>query len=155
MSRGGQPHYVAVRFLRGGVGRGHARRRNSWPRVCARALCGPTRKARVSTILQGETGLPGSLGGIDRRSGERFGFQRWVLGRTNGAWLGASDSVEVPLMVGGKHEILLRPHATERSPQGQVSLGVHELRIASGSWLPVRVVVDPLQLGQALQQLDQ
>jgi len=121
-----------------------------------RALCGPNRKVRVSVILQGETGLPGALGGIDQRSGERFGFQRWDLGRTSGAWLGASDSVEVPLMVSGKYEILLRPHATdtERSPQGQISLGVHELQIDSGSWLPVRVAVDALRLGEALQQLD-
>lgn len=122
-----------------------------------RALCGPARKVRISVILQGDTGLPGALGGVDQRTGERFGFQRWDLGRSSGAWLGASDTVEVPLLQSGKYEILLRPHATdtERSPQGQVSLGVHELQVDSASWLPVRVTVDPIRVSQMLQQLDQ
>ena len=123
----------------------------------ARALCGPTRRVRVSVLLQGDTGLPGSLGGVDQRSGERFGFQRWDLGRSSGAWLGAGDAVEIPLMQSGKYEVLLRPHAgdTERSPQAQVSLGVFELSVDSPSWVPVRVPVDPVAVGQALQQLDQ
>jgi hypothetical protein len=123
----------------------------------ARALCGPTRRVRVSVLLQGDTGLPGSLGGVDQRTGERFGFQRWDLGRSSGAWLGVSDTVEIPLMQSGKYEVLLRPHAgdTERSPQAHVSLGTFELHVDHASWQPLRVPVDPVKLGQALQQLDQ
>ncbi|MFY9342156.1 MAG: carboxypeptidase-like regulatory domain-containing protein [Planctomycetota bacterium] len=123
----------------------------------ARALCGPARTVRVSVILQGDTGLPGSLGGVDQRSGERFGFARWDLGRSSGAWLGASDTVEVPLLQSGKYQVLLRPHATdsERSPQGEIALGVFELQVDGAGWQTVRVPVDPVAVGNALQQLDQ
>jgi hypothetical protein len=121
-----------------------------------RALCGPNRKVRISVLLQGDTGLPGSFGGVDQRSGERFGFARWDLGRSSGAWLGTSDSVDVPLLQSGKYQVLVRPHATdsERSPQGELALGVHELQVDGSSWLPVRVPVDPVALGGLLQRLD-
>jgi hypothetical protein len=111
----------------------------------------------VSVLLQGDTGLPGSLNGIDQRTGQQFGFQRWDLGRTSGAWLGVHDTVEVPLLQSGRYEVLLRPHAgdSERTPQGQVSLGMHELRIDSATWDAVRVPVDAMALTAALQQLDQ
>lgn len=123
----------------------------------ARALCGPTRKVRVSVLLQGETSLPGSLAGIDQRTGERFAFHRRDLGRSSGAWLEGNDTVEIPLLQSGRYEVLLRPHAgdTERSPQGQISLGTFELHIDSPSRMPVRVPVDPVTVGQALLKLDQ
>ncbi len=122
----------------------------------ARAMCGPHRRVRVSVVLQGDTGLPGSFGGVDQRSGERFGFARWDLGRSSGAWLGASDTVEVPLLQSGKYQVLLRPHVTdsERTPQGELALGVFELQVDGASWQPVRVPVDPLALGALLQRLD-
>ncbi|MCU0864216.1 MAG: hypothetical protein MUC36_10515 [Planctomycetes bacterium] len=122
-----------------------------------RSLCGPSRKVRISAILQGETGLPGSLGGADQRTGERFGFARWDLGRTSGGWLGDSDTVEIPLMQSGRYDLLLRPHAsdTERSPQGELRLGTFELDVENGAFRPVRVPIDAIAVGTMLQQLDQ
>ena len=121
-----------------------------------RALCGPQRKVRISVVLQGDTGLPASFGGVDQRSGERFGFARWDLGRSSGGWLGYTDTVEIPLLQSGKYQVLLRPHATdtERSLQGQLDLGVHELNV-DGGYQPVRVALDPVAVGNMLQQLDQ
>jgi hypothetical protein len=122
-----------------------------------RSLCGPQRKVRISAILNGDTGLPASLGGIDQRTGERFGFARWDLGRTSGGWLGGSDTIEIPLLASGKYELLLRPHATdsERSPQSELRLGTFELDVENGSWQPVRVPIDAVAVGTLLQQLDQ
>jgi hypothetical protein len=122
-----------------------------------RALCGPQRAVRVSVLLQGDTGLPETLGGLDQRTGERFGFARWDLGRSSGAWLGDADTVEIPLLQSGRYQVLVRPHATasDRSPQGEVALGVHELRIDGASWSPTRVAVDVVAVGAALQRLDQ
>lgn len=122
-----------------------------------RALCGPTRKVRISVILQGDTGLPADLAGQDQRNGESFRFQRWDLGRTSGGWLGATDTIEVPLMQTGTYEVLLRPHATdsERSRQGQLSLGAFSLDVEQASWQTVRVPLDTAAVLATLQQLDQ
>jgi hypothetical protein len=119
-----------------------------------RALLGPHRKVRVSAVLVGDTGLPANLQGVDQRSGERFAFARWDLGRSSGAWLGAGDTVEIPLMQDGRYDILLRPHASdnEQSPQLELSLGRHALRV--DSWQPVRVPVDALALSRVVQRLD-
>ena len=119
-----------------------------------RALLGPYRKVRISAVLIGDTGLPGNLQGTDQRTGERFAFARWDLGRSSGAWLGAGDTVEIPLMQDGRYEILLRPHATdsEQSPQREMSLGRHALRV--DSWNPVRVPIDALAVSRLVQQLD-
>lgn len=119
-----------------------------------RALMGPQRKVRVSAVLVGETGLPGNMTGVDQRTGERFSFARWDLGRSSGGWLGAGDTVEIPLMQDGTYELLLRPHAgdTEQSPQREMSLGRHRLRV--DRWEPVRAQADPLAVSRLLQQLD-
>jgi hypothetical protein len=95
-----------------------------------RGLSGPQRKVRISAILQGDTDLPAALDGIDQRTGERFTFPRWDLGRSSGGWLGNTDTVEIPLLQNGKYTLLLRPHATDtvRSPQGELSLGTFELQ---------------------------
>jgi hypothetical protein len=120
-----------------------------------RSLCGPNRKVRISAILQGDTGLPGSLGGTDQRSGERFAFARWDLGRSSGGWLGVTDTVEIPLLQDGKYQIRLRPHATdsERSLQGDLDLGVHELKV--DGFDVVRLHLDTAAVLAMLQQLDQ
>ncbi len=122
-----------------------------------RALCGPTRRVRISALLQGDTGLPAALGGVDQRTGEQFGFARWDLGRSSGGWLGHTDTVEIPLMASGKYQLLLRPHATdtERSPQGSLDLGTFELDADNGAFRPVRVNLDTAAVLQVLQQLDQ
>lgn len=122
-----------------------------------RALCGPTRKVRISVILQGDTGLPADLGGQDQRNGESFRFQRWDLGRTSGGWLGVTDTIEVPLMQTGTYEVLLRPHATdsERSRQGQLSLGTFGLDVEQATWQTVRIPLDTAAVLATLQQLDQ
>ncbi|MCB9879919.1 MAG: hypothetical protein H6835_20195, partial [Planctomycetes bacterium] len=121
----------------------------------ARALCGPTRKVRLSVILQGDTGLPSSFQGVDQRTGEPFSLPRWDLGRSSGGWLEASDLVEVPLMVAGKYEVLLRPHATDttNSPQASIPLGSYELR--PGGDAVTTIHVDALAVTEALQRLDE
>jgi len=122
-----------------------------------RGLCGPNRRVRISAILQGDTGLPADLGGQDQKSGDRFAFSRWDLGRSSGGWLGVTDTIEIPLMQTGKYELLLRPHAgdSERTPQGQIALGTFELDVENGHWNPVHVRLDPNAVLQHLQQLDQ
>lgn len=119
-----------------------------------RALMGPYRKVRISAVLVGDTGLPGNMAGVDQRTGERFSFARWDLGRSSGGWLGSGDTVEIPLMQDGTYEILLRPHASdsEQSPQREMSLGRHRLRV--DRWEPVRVPADPLTVSRLLNQLD-
>lgn len=123
----------------------------------ARALCGPDRRVRVSVILTEATGLPESLGGIDQRTGERFSFARWDLGRSSGAWLEHYNTVEVPLMRSGSYEVVLRVHATasERSPQASVSLGTFALQVDAPSLLPVRVPVDAAAVQEACRSVDE
>lgn len=121
-----------------------------------RALCGPTRRVRVSAILTEETGLPQWLQGQDQRTGEAFTFPRWELGKSNGAWLGASDTVEVPVVKSGKYEVVLRVHATdsENSPQVAVALGVHELFVDAGYTAVTRVPIDEAKVRQAIAQVE-
>jgi hypothetical protein len=123
----------------------------------ARALCGPGRRVRVSVILTEATGYPESLGGIDQRTGERFSFPRWDLGRSSGAWLEQFDTVEVPLMKSGRYEVVLRVHATgsERSPQASVSLGTYDLRVDAPSLAAVTVPVDAAAVQQACANVDE
>lgn len=120
----------------------------------ARALCGPTRKVRISVVLQGDTGYPASLGGIDQRTGERFGFPRWDLGRSSGAWLERDDVVSIPLLRPGRYDVVLRAHATDsvETPQVSVSLGSHELPLDG---TVVVVPVDAQAVVDALQRVDQ
>lgn len=123
----------------------------------ARALCGPLRKVRISVVLTEDTGFPQWLQGVDQRTGEGFSFPRWELGKSNGAWLGQSDNVEIPLARSGKYEVFLRPHATEseRSPQASVLLGVYELRVDSASMVPVTIPLDAAKVEAALASLQQ
>ncbi len=120
-----------------------------------RALCGDGRRVRVSTILTGATGFPESLAGEDQRSGERFAFPRWDLGKSSGAWLGEGDTVEVPLVLGGEYEIVLRVHATasERSAQVSVPLGTFRLRVDGQG--EVVVTLDTRAVREALRQVDE
>ncbi len=121
----------------------------------ARRLCGPQRLVRVSTILTGATGFPESLSGLDQRSGERFAFPRWELGKSSGAWLEGSDTVEVPLALSGEYEVVLRVHATDspRSPQASVPLGNHLLRVGGGE--AKRITLDAEKVLAAIQQVDE
>lgn len=121
----------------------------------ARALCGPTRRVRISALLQGDTGYPSSLSGTDQKTGRSFSFARWDLGRTSGGWLGQSDLVEIPLMKAGKYQIILRAHATEstRTPQTSVTLGTFELKPDGVTTTTVPLLSQ--QVAEALQKLDQ
>jgi hypothetical protein len=121
-----------------------------------RALCGPERKVRVSVIFAGETGYPEWLNAVDQRSGERFQFPRWELGKSGGAWLESSDTVEVPLALEGAYEVVLRVHATGStdSPQASLPLGKHDLRFA-GMRSVLDIPVDQDKLLEMLRQLDQ
>lgn len=119
----------------------------------ARALSGPTRKVRISALLQGDTGMPSSLNGVDQNTGRSFSFARWELGRTSGGWLGQTDVVEIPLMVPGKYQILFRAHATEstNTPQSSVNLGTFELKM-DGSI--TQVPLDGQKISDALRKID-
>jgi hypothetical protein len=123
----------------------------------ARALCGPTRRVRISVILETDTGLPQQLQGVDQRSGEAFSFARWDLGKSSGGWLGATDLVEVPIMLGGRYEVILRAHATdsERSPQVSVPLGSYELHPDGRAFTPVPIRIDANALLEALRRVDE
>jgi len=120
----------------------------------ARALCGPTRKVRISAILQGDTGYPSSLSGTDQKTGRNFSFPRWELGRSSGGWLEQSDLVQIPLMKAGKYQIILRAHATEstRTPQTSVTLGTFELKPDGTTTTTVPLLSQ--QVSEALQRLD-
>jgi len=119
----------------------------------ARALSGPTRKVRISALLQGDTGMPSSLNGVDQTTGRSFSFARWELGRTSGGWLEQTDVVEIPLMVPGKYQILFRAHATESTstPQSSVNLGTFELKM-DGSI--TTVPLDSQKISDALRKID-
>ncbi|MGC6488797.1 MAG: hypothetical protein ACON4Z_14215 [Planctomycetota bacterium] len=121
----------------------------------ARALSGEDRKVRISAILKGDTGYPASLSGTDQRTGRRFSFPRWDLGRSSGGWLGATDVVEIPLMKAGQYELIFRAHANEttRTPQTQVSLGTFEL--TPGGATTTTVPVPSEAVVEALRKLDE
>ena len=121
----------------------------------ARALAGPDRKVRISAILKGDTGYPSTLGGTDQRTGRRFSFPRWDLGRSSGGWLGATDLIEIPLMTAGDYELIFRAHADEttRTPQTQVSLGTFEL--TPGGATTTTVPVPSEQVVEAMRTLDE
>lgn len=123
----------------------------------ARLLCGPTRRVRVSVVFAGDTGLPEWLSGQDQRTGESFSFPRWELGKSQGAWLGLEDLVEIPIVRSGKYEVILRLHATdsEQSPQASVPLGSHELRVDAGFHAATTVPLDQAKIAAAIAQLDQ
>lgn len=123
----------------------------------ARAMCGPTRRVRISVILTEPTGFPESLGGIDQRSGEQFTFARWDLGKSSGAWLTDHDVVQIPIMKSGKYEVVLRAHATdsERSPQASLSLGTFSLVADSPEPATVTVPLDTTALLEMLRNLDE
>ncbi len=123
----------------------------------ARQLCGPDRKIRVSVILSGDSGYPQSLSGLDQRTGNRFSFPRWDLGKSTGAWLEASDLVQVPVVQSGKYRIVLRVHATQSTKSRQVSveLGEYELKADGTQTSPVTVALDLDKLQQALARLPQ
>lgn len=121
-----------------------------------RALCGPQRKVRVSVVYTGETGYPEWLDAVDQRSGRRTQFPRWELGKSSGAWLEASDTVEVPIALEGDYEVVLRVHATDTtdSPQMSLPLGKHRLA-AQGLRSALDVPVDQERLLAMLRQLDE
>lgn len=124
----------------------------------ARALCGPTRKVRISAVLQGDTGLPSSLRGTDQRTGRSFSFARWDLGRSSGGWLEQTDLVQIPLMVAGRYQVILRAHATEstNTPQMSVTLGEFELRPGNLGTVTVPIPTDKqIEIEQGLRRVDQ
>jgi hypothetical protein len=122
----------------------------------ARAVCGPTRRVRVSVVFTGSTGFPESLGGVDQRNGHSFRFARWNLGQSSGAWLESWDTVDVPIMQSGDYEVILRVHATEstRTPQASVSLGTFRLDIDGVPSGPLVVPVDADALRRACESVD-
>ena len=122
-----------------------------------RGLVSNSHRVRVSVILTEDTGFPQWLSGTDQRTGENFTFPRWELGKSNGAWLGLGDEVEIPIARSGKYEIVLRIHATdsERSQQLSVPLGVHELRVDSASLAAVTVPIDSGKVLETLARFEQ
>lgn len=119
-----------------------------------RSLSGPTRKVRISALLQGDTGMPASLRGTDQITGRSFSFARWDLGQTSGGWLEQADLVEIPLMKAGTYQLLFRAHATEstNTPQTSVVLGSFELK-PDGTTITA-VPIDSEQISTALRAID-
>jgi hypothetical protein len=117
-----------------------------------RAMAGPERAVRVSMIFTGDTGMPQSAAGIDQRTGEQFGFQRWDLGKSSGAWLGASDTVQVPLSRGGPHEVVLRfgESSQQNSRQISISLATIDARVDEAQPVVYTLAPDPMAVAQAL-----
>lgn len=105
-----------------------------------RAECGPDRKVRISMILQGSTGLPSGMEGINQLTGESTGYSRWHLSKSGGAWLEASDLVRVPLIRNGTYQIVIRLH--EEGVSGDVSIGVGNHEVVLDDFQPHRIVVD-------------
>lgn len=120
-----------------------------------RRLCGAGRKVRVSLVHDGDSGFPGGLSAIEQRSGASTSYSRWHLGNSGGAWLGEGDVVEVPLVVNGKYDVLLRLH--EEGVGGDVSLSLGEFDVVLDGAGPQRLVVqvDASAIGNAIRQLEQ
>lgn len=120
-----------------------------------RARCGPDRRVRISMILNGSTGLPQGLRGVDQRSGEPQSYSRWHLSKSGGAWLGATDAVQVPLIRNGTYNIMIRLHEEGVGGDSSIDMGNHEVVLDGVS--PSRVVlqIDPLVIDQHLANLRQ
>ena len=73
-----------------------------------RAAVGAERRVRVSLVLAGDTGLPTSLSGVDPWSGSRYSFERSMLGKSGGAWLGSEDRGRMDLQHNGRYQVVAR-----------------------------------------------
>ena len=119
-----------------------------------REMCGAGRKVRVSVIRKEGTPFPSGLSTIDPRSGENRSYSRWHLGMSGGAWLGETDTVQVPLVFNGTYEIVLRLH--EEGAPGESSHTAGEVPVVlDGAWAP-RVVLtpDPERIRAAIAELE-
>ncbi|MBK8100393.1 MAG: carboxypeptidase regulatory-like domain-containing protein [Planctomycetes bacterium] len=99
-----------------------------------RSIVGPERRVRISMILEGDTGFPQSLSGVDQRSGESFSFPRWELGKSNGGWLPAYDVAEVLLARSGRYEVVARIYqgSSEEGTQRSLPLGHVDVVLEGG-----------------------
>lgn len=116
-----------------------------------RGVVGPERRVRISMILEGETGFPQSLSGVDQRSGESFSFSRWELGKSNGGWLPAYDLAEVPVARSGRYEVVARIYqgSGENGPQRSLPLGHVDVVLEGGQALAFTLPPD-LAAAQAI-----
>lgn len=120
-----------------------------------RALCGQDRRVRISMVKQDGTDLPTSIRAIDPRTGEAQSYSRWHLGMSGGAWLGPSDTVQVPLVLDGRYEVIVQ--LFEEGLGGAHSLAVAEADVAlDGRARPrVDVVLDADRVRAGLEELRQ
>lgn len=120
-----------------------------------RALAGAERAIRVSAIFTGDTGLPQGLSGEDQRSGKRYAFARWELGKSGGGWLDAADAALLELSRGGPHQIVLRLYegAEQKGRQASIDLGTIEVAVDGSQGRATVVGVDPQRLLDAVAQL--
>lgn len=120
-----------------------------------RALAGMERAIRVSMIFQGDTGLPQGIGGVDQRTGQRYSFPRWHLGKSGGGWLDLHDRAHCVLPRSGTYEVVLRLNQDARQDSGQASATVGSLEVVLDGPAPraYRLAVDPAQVTSLLEQL--
>jgi hypothetical protein len=105
-----------------------------------RALLGPEQAARISLVLQEDTGLPDAdLQAFDQRSGRNRGFPRAALGKAGGAGLGPDDAVTVGLIFNGNYEIVLRVDG----PGGRVSKTIGTVHAVLDGAEPPKASVHP------------
>lgn len=88
-----------------------------------REAAADTDRVRVSMILRGNTGLPQSIQGLDVRTGKSRSYSRWHMGRSGGAWLGETDEVQVPLVIDGAYDVIVRLQRKGVSGEESIDVG--------------------------------
>ena len=119
-----------------------------------RQLVGPDRRVRLSMVFAGDTGLPMTdFTAIDQRNGRDRGYPRAMLGKSNGAWLGKQDRMQVRLMVNGRYAVIARLH--EGGVRGAVSVELGRVDAVLDGTEPqtVRVPLQPSLIEGALTEL--
>ena len=121
-----------------------------------RGCAGLKRAIRISMIMDGESGLPQSLRGVDQRTGRSYSFQRYDLAKSGGGWLDSYDRARAELCRNGTYEVVIRLNHTEnqRSPQVSIPLGKVEVVLDGPAPQVHQLAFDAAQVQQQLQELE-
>ncbi len=118
-----------------------------------RAACGEGRRVRISAVLISDTGLPEGMRAYDQRRGSSRGYSRAALSKSGGAWLGESDTVQMPLMRDGEYRVVARLY--EGGLRSPVSRTIGRIQVALDPIRPqtVRVAIDQKSVQAALNEI--